>query len=109
LPGHSPGTLIIDGDLVLDQDGIVRIDIFGTMPGQYDILQITGELALNGTVEFRLREGMDSSVINEVPWLAVAGPTTGAFTETTITYVPEPTSVALLSLAGLLAVCRRAA
>ncbi len=108
-PGQSPGTLIIDGDLVLDENGTLRIDILGTSPGEFDILHITGDLTLNGTIEYRLLHGMSVSIIEQTPWLSVDGNISGAFTNRVITHVPEPMTIALLGGLVLLSTRRRAA
>ncbi len=107
-PGQSPGALTIDGSLELGSTSRLIIDIFGTANGSYDILHVTGDLTLAGDIEFRLLEGMNASVIDQVTWLQVDGSLTGEFSNTTITYViPEPTGFTLLGLMGMIATARK--
>jgi len=47
LPGHSPGMLTIDGNLIFD-DGYLGIDIWGVESDMYDLLKITGEVTFDG-------------------------------------------------------------
>jgi T5SS/PEP-CTERM-associated repeat protein len=56
-PGASPGTMAILGDLVLTS-GILRLEIGGTAPGQFDVLTVTGlTKLLGGTVIFDFIDG----------------------------------------------------
>lgn len=50
-PGASPGTLTISGDYVQASNGVLDIQIGGTAPGsQYDRLLVSGNVALDGTL-----------------------------------------------------------
>lgn len=56
-PGHSPGTLTINGDFNFT-GGILDIEIGGLLPGQYDLLEITGAAHfLGGTIRFDFING----------------------------------------------------
>jgi outer membrane autotransporter protein len=50
-PGHSPGTLGIAGNFTQFADGVLRIEIAGTQPGQFDVLAVGGKANLNGTLQ----------------------------------------------------------
>ncbi|QDU32240.1 hypothetical protein KS4_02710 [Poriferisphaera corsica] len=59
-PGHSPGQLDITGDLVLTEDATAQMEIAGTLAGsQYDIVNINGDLTLNGILEVLLLDGFN--------------------------------------------------
>ena len=45
-PGNSPGTLNIVGDLVLD-GGTIAFEIAGNQPGEFDVLNVDGNVSLN--------------------------------------------------------------
>ena len=58
LPGNSPGTLNVIGDLNLLEEGTLVIEIGGTDPGvTYDVINVTGTVTLDGTLEIRLIDG----------------------------------------------------
>lgn len=56
-PGESPGMLVIDGDFAQDASGLLRIEIGGSAPGTYDVLQVTGTATLGGTLKIELVDG----------------------------------------------------
>lgn len=47
-PGHSPGTITIDGNLALDPTGSVTIEIAGPGSGQFDVINVTGTTNFGG-------------------------------------------------------------
>uniref|UniRef100_UPI003A8EE80F golvesin C-terminal-like domain-containing protein n=1 Tax=Gimesia sp. TaxID=2024833 RepID=UPI003A8EE80F len=50
-PGSSPGQVVIDGDLKLDGNDIVDIEVNGTIAGtEYDQFIVNGDLALGGAM-----------------------------------------------------------
>jgi len=53
-PGHSPGTLDINGDFILEAGGLLKIEFAGTDPGLFDILDISGNAIFEagGIIEF---------------------------------------------------------
>lgn len=44
-PGFSPGTLALDGDLIFGSGSVLEIEIDGQLPGQFDVVNISGTLA----------------------------------------------------------------
>lgn len=57
-PGNSPGHLTIDGDLTLNPESRIEIEIAGLLTGtEYDQLEVTGTLDLNGTLSITLLDG----------------------------------------------------
>ena len=53
-PGASPGTLRVDGDLVLLPSSVLNVEIAGTGAGQYDVLDVRGNAALGGMLNVAL-------------------------------------------------------
>ena len=58
-PGNSPGTLDILGNLELN-GGQLEFEIDGSQPGEFDVLNVTGDVALNsGTVSIDVLDGFN--------------------------------------------------
>jgi len=53
-PGNSPGMLAIEGDFTQGDDGTLLIELAGT---EHDVLQVGGEVSLDGTLEVSLVDG----------------------------------------------------
>jgi T5SS/PEP-CTERM-associated repeat protein len=47
-PGTSPGSLIITGNYFHELGSVLEVEIGGTLPGEYDTLQVFGNVDLNG-------------------------------------------------------------
>jgi len=59
-PGGSPGVLAVDGDLTLVESSVISIEIEGNEPGTgYDLLNITGNVALAGSLKVNLSYSPD--------------------------------------------------
>ena len=68
-PGHSPGTLTIDGDLVFNS-GLLQIEIAGLGIGQFDVLDVLGNVMFaGGTIEFDFLNGFVPSMDDMIPFL----------------------------------------
>jgi len=73
LPGLSPGTLTIDGDLTF-LDGLLEIEISGLGLGEYDILDVTGIADFDGgTILFSFTNGFLPSTGDSLSFLNAAG------------------------------------
>lgn len=46
-PGFSPGTLTIDGNAEFRSGSVLKIEIGGLDPGQFDVLDVLGDLSFN--------------------------------------------------------------
>jgi hypothetical protein len=55
--GLQPGTLIIQGRLVLEESSRLHIDLSGPSSSEYDRIQITDIFTLNGRLNIALTEG----------------------------------------------------
>lgn len=120
-PGNSPGSLTINNSLTLADGAFVAMELAGTGAGQYDHINVTGTLTLDGVIKVSLIDGFDpaggnsfvlfsgwsGSIVDngftfdftdavlsgDMTWDTADFLTTGA-----ITVVPEPSTWALLSL-----------
>jgi len=61
-PGNSPGTLIVEGDLFLDEFSYLTLEIDGTALGQYDRLLVGGNFDVLGGITFDLGFGLDETL-----------------------------------------------
>lgn len=126
-PGHSPGTITIDGNLILDADSEIEVQVGGTGSGQFDQINVLGNTTLGGTVKLVFLPGFNPQAGDALSldiFLNHAG-IQGGFTalsveglspnlaaildldqlasgqplDITIASVPEPASIVLLSVA----------
>ena len=62
-PGMSPGTLTWSGDLNIQNGGNLEIELGGTAAGaQYDVLNVSGALIVEGVLQIRFVNGFQSTV-----------------------------------------------
>lgn len=61
-PGHSPGTLTIQGDYEQAPGGTLTIELAGLGAGQFDRLVVTGQAVLGGTLAVRAIDGFQAHV-----------------------------------------------
>ena len=58
MPGASPGILTIDGDYKHGAGGVLVVEVAGVTAGsEYDVLQITGDATLAGTLQVQIPDG----------------------------------------------------
>ncbi|MFA9479948.1 choice-of-anchor tandem repeat NxxGxxAF-containing protein [Phycisphaerales bacterium AB-hyl4] len=130
-PGSSPGILSVTGDYTQDEDGTLLIEIGGLNAGiDYDVLDIGGDAVLGGELVLRFIDGFAPTQDDEFDFMQVFGDTFENFELVTIenleddfeydivgvgtlvalndgTFIPEPGTLALLSMGGLMLVRRR--
>jgi T5SS/PEP-CTERM-associated repeat protein len=124
-PGHSPGTLIINGNYIQTAGGTLLMEISGAGSGQYDVLQVTGSASAHGTLQLVMLggflpqpgqtfqffdigssgAGVSFDQISLPP--GVSWDTSSLNSNGTISVVPEPGCLALLVLATGSLLCRR--
>ena len=78
-PGHSPGTLTINGDLEQDPGSTIKIEIAGTDPSQFDVLNVTGNASFNGDLLLSFQDGFAPHHGDTFAFLNTAGTMTGSF------------------------------
>jgi len=83
-PGLSPGTLTINGDYEQGEGGTLIIEVAGLEPGQFDVLHVTGNAALAGSVELRFIDGFVPKPGDSVDFVQVDGTLTGKLSGSTL-------------------------
>ena len=94
-PGCSPGTLTIEGSYEQTETGVLVIEIAGSEPGQFDVLNVRGNVTLGGTLELHFVDGIRPSSDLSVPFLKVGGTLAGTFNNIVATQDGEPADVVL--------------
>jgi len=69
----TAGTLPVTGDLVLDENSDLNVDIGGTTGGDYDVIAVTGDVTIDGTINVSLIGGYTPSINDEVTILTWTG------------------------------------
>lgn len=121
-PGSSAGILTVLGDYVQSSNGSLTVEIGGQDPGTgHDVLVVDGTASLDGTINIELINDYVPSM-GDVYQIIQAGNISGGFgvvnadglwdlsnlaVDGTIRAVPEPTSLVLLILGGMLFLLRR--
>jgi hypothetical protein len=126
-PGNSPAAVGFEGDAALGSESSLLMELAGRERGaQYDTLLVSGLLALDGALDVTLLGGYTPAYGNTfdlLDWGGLEGafdtinlPVLGAglswdtsnlYSTGAIGVVPEPATLALLALGGLLAIRRR--
>jgi hypothetical protein len=78
-PVALPGTLTVDGNYDQPSDGTLRIDVDGTAPGQYSVLQVDGNATLAGMLDLIPGTSYAASAAtgDTIPFAAYSGTLTG--------------------------------
>jgi outer membrane autotransporter protein len=100
-PGFSPGALTISGDLNLNANSVLNIELGGDTQGSgYDYIKVNGVAALNGTLNVGSYDGFSPAAGSTFTVMNFAS-TTGAFISTTqpagwnLSFVPGASSYSL--------------
>ena len=65
-PGESPAPIAFGGDVVFSNSALLQMELGGTsVGGEYDQLEVAGELHLDGTLQVSLIDGFTPSVDDE--------------------------------------------
>ena len=78
-PGNSPAVVVYDGDITLGPTAHTAIDIEGLLLGQYDVIQVTGEATLGGTLGVAIGEDFSLGLGQSFIFLTAEGGLTGQF------------------------------
>ena len=124
-PGHSSGTLSIDGNYVQGTAAKLEIELAGTENGEYDRLLVTGTLELSGALEVQLLDGFSPTIDTRFQifdatnmsgtFFSVALPdllgnlgwdSSLLYSSGTLFVIPEPTTLSLLAV-GTLLLCHK--
>jgi len=126
-PGNSPGTITITGNYQQNSLGTLMIEMAGSSPNDYDLLNVEGTAYLGGTLDISLLDGFRPTLgetfqvldFNSVsgqfatidvlddPAYQFALQYNGSNLALTTTAVPEPASIGLVAMISLLALRRR--
>lgn len=80
-PGMSPGVLHINGDYTQSAEGMLYVELGGTLPGQFDQLGVAGTATLDGTLHVGLFGGFDPDEGDAFPFV-ICGSRNGDFAVT---------------------------
>jgi T5SS/PEP-CTERM-associated repeat protein len=105
--GCSPGTLTIDGTYEQTAAGKLRVEVGGLAPGQFDVLEVTGDATLGGTLELAFVDGFVPRAGDVVEFLKVHGAVTGAFATVEARGLPPGWALDLSQTGGVLRVAVR--
>jgi hypothetical protein len=76
-PGNSPATVEFENRVTLGDDATLHVAVGGTSPGlQYDQVQVTGNLSLDGTLSVSLINGFSPGLGNSfdiLDWTSLSG------------------------------------
>ena len=78
-PGHSPGTITVNGNFTQSSAGTLKIEIGGLSAGQFDLLKVGGSAKLGGTLQLVQLNGFQFAVGNSVTFLTAGGGVSGTF------------------------------
>ena len=63
--GNSPGTLTVNGNFTQLANSILEVEIDGNGPGQFDVLNVIGDLDItNGVIDMIFDPGFLSQLVN---------------------------------------------
>jgi hypothetical protein len=106
-PGFSPGKITINGNYIQGANGVMTLEIGGAAAGtEYDQLQVSGAVALGGTLNISLINGFRPAVGDVFP-IILPGSFTGAFSSINTTgftgqvnYSAGAISITILTVSG---------
>lgn len=80
-PGLSPGLLTINGNLDQLSSGVLIIEVAGLAPGQFDVLAVSGDVTLGGTLEVRFLDGFLPKQGDRIALLSLGGALSNNFAQ----------------------------
>jgi T5SS/PEP-CTERM-associated repeat protein len=82
-PGNSPGTLTLQGDFTQELNSKLVMEVAGLNDGEFDVLHVTGDATLGGTLELVFLNGYLPKTGDVLPLLQIDGNISGSFSEIT--------------------------
>lgn len=82
-PANSPGTLTLDGNFIEQAGSRLVVEAAGLGAGQFDVLHVTGNATLAGTLEVHLLNGYLPKSGDTMPFMQVDGTVSGSFANIT--------------------------
>jgi len=89
-PGDAPGILTINGDYTQGSSGTLIIELGGTAPGDFSVLDVSGLATLDGTVDFTAVNGFTPGAGDDFTFL-LFGEKSGDFSKIVFTNWTCPT------------------
>jgi filamentous hemagglutinin family protein len=74
------GTLTVNGDLQLGADSVLNVDLGGIWSGESDLLDVSGNVTLAGTLNANLLPGYTPGNTDAIPFVLMRGAYSGTFT-----------------------------
>ncbi|MBL8699228.1 MAG: PEP-CTERM sorting domain-containing protein, partial [Alphaproteobacteria bacterium] len=80
-PGSSPGRLIIEGDLVIEDGGTLQIEIAGLDGALHDLIDVGGNVVIGAgaVLDLRFLDGFAPDAGDLVDFISYGGSVTGGF------------------------------
>lgn len=101
--GTSPGTIMVDGAFTQGPAGMLVVEVGGTAPGTFDVLTVTGNVKLGGTLVLRFLDGYLPQPGDTFPFLT-GKKLKGAFAAVVVENVAPGFDFTLTPAGGALAV-----
>jgi len=88
-PGHSPGTLTVNGNYTQGSSGALNIKVQGATSGTYDVLDVLGNVNLGGTLNLLPSAAYAAAAVpgDTQAFLPYSGTRSGTFATTTVSPV----------------------
>lgn len=81
-PGNSPGAITVSADYTAMSTAIHNFEIAGTATGNYDVMNVGGNVSLNGTLNVSLLNGFTPTSDHDLP--IITGTINGSFSTVNI-------------------------